>query len=67
WIRAHIVDSKSVLGKPFLVIEFGKSSRSAWYSLRARDSNFGNVYNAIYSCATSDGPYAGELFWQLMA
>ncbi|CAK9153608.1 unnamed protein product [Ilex paraguariensis] len=68
WIQAHILDSKSVLGKPLLVTEFGKSSRSAGYSVGARDSYFGNIYNTIYSCArTSDGPCAGELFWQLMA
>jgi len=32
-----------------------------------RDSYMSKMYNAIYSSASSGGPCAGGLFWQLMA
>ncbi|KAK6162896.1 hypothetical protein DH2020_002737 [Rehmannia glutinosa] len=67
WIQAHIDDSKSILGKPLLVTEFGKSSRSAGYTIGARDTYLGNVFNSVYSCARTGGPCGGALFWQVMA
>ncbi|KAI3444959.1 hypothetical protein Pfo_001624 [Paulownia fortunei] len=67
WIHAHIDDSKSILGKPLLVTEFGKSSRSGGYNVGARDRYFGSIFNSVYSCARSGGPCGGALFWQVMA
>ncbi|KAI3472866.1 hypothetical protein Pfo_031123 [Paulownia fortunei] len=67
WIQAHINDSKSVLGKPLLITEFGKSSRSANYTVGARDWYFGNIYISMFSCAKNGGPCGGALFWQVMA
>lgn len=67
WVQEHIQDSKYILGKPIVIGEFGKSSRSSGYSMEERDSYIKKLYDAIYSSASSGGPCAGGLFWQLMA
>ncbi|KAL3630425.1 hypothetical protein CASFOL_023409 [Castilleja foliolosa] len=67
WIEAHIYNSKSIIGKPLLVTEFGKSSRSTGYSVGARDKYFGGVFNDIFYCARTGGACGGALFWQVMA
>ncbi|KAB1203243.1 Mannan endo-1,4-beta-mannosidase 4 [Morella rubra] len=67
WVQAHIEDSNSVLKKPLLLGEFGKSSRLPGYSLEGRDAYFQKLYKAIYTSAKSGGPFVGGLFWQLMA
>ncbi|KAK4480085.1 hypothetical protein RD792_013142 [Penstemon davidsonii] len=67
WIQAHIQDSKSILGKPLVLAEFGKSSRSQGYTVGARDNYFANIYDSIYKCARRGGPCAGALYWQALA
>ncbi|KAG8372598.1 hypothetical protein BUALT_Bualt12G0083100 [Buddleja alternifolia] len=67
WIQAHINDSKVVLGKPLIVSEFGKSSRSSGYNVGARDKYLGDIFNSVYSCAKTGGPCGGAIFWQVMA
>ncbi|XP_058187015.1 mannan endo-1,4-beta-mannosidase 4-like [Rhododendron vialii] len=67
WIQAHIQDSKSVIQKPILLSEFGKSSKSAGYSVAMRDNYFQSIYNTVYTCARTGGPCGGGLFWQLLA
>ncbi|AES61539.1 putative mannan endo-1,4-beta-mannosidase [Medicago truncatula] len=67
WIGAHIQDSNTVLGKPIIIAEFGKSSKSAGYSIDKRDSYFKKVYNAISTSAISGGSCAGGIFWQLLS
>lgn len=67
WIQDHIDDAKSVLKKPLILAEFGKSSKTGGYSTAARDEYYGNIYGAIYQCARRAGPCAGALFWQLIA
>ncbi|MED6109868.1 hypothetical protein PIB30_037526 [Stylosanthes scabra] len=67
WIEAHIEDTKKILGKPIVVGEFGKSSKSAGYSVEERDSYMRKIYAAIYTSASTGGPCAGGLFWQLLA
>ncbi|XP_022757678.1 mannan endo-1,4-beta-mannosidase 4 [Durio zibethinus] len=67
WIQAHILDSNSVLKKPLVIGEFGKSSKLPGYSLEKRNCYFQRIYNAIYSSARSGGSFAGGLFWQLMS
>ncbi|KAF6163457.1 hypothetical protein GIB67_029306 [Kingdonia uniflora] len=67
WVQAHIQDSKTVLRKPLVIAEFGKSSRSSGYNVGQRDKYFGNLYNTIFACARTGGPCAGGIFWQLMA
>ncbi|KAL2345552.1 hypothetical protein Fmac_006837 [Flemingia macrophylla] len=65
WVESHILDAKNVLGKPIVVGEFGKSSRLS--GVVERDSYMSKMYSAIYNSASSGGPCAGGLFWQLMA
>ncbi|CAA0814573.1 Mannan endo-1-4-beta-mannosidase 7 [Striga hermonthica] len=67
WIKSHVEDSKSVLGKPLLVTEFGKSSRSSGYNVGMRDRYFGSIFNDVFGCARDEGPCGGALFWQVMA
>ncbi|KAL6562792.1 Beta-mannosidase B [Orobanche hederae] len=68
WIETHINDTMSILKKPLLVTEFGKSSRSSGYNVQARDKYLGNVFNIVNICARSHGgPCGGALFWQVMA
>ncbi|KAH1073833.1 hypothetical protein J1N35_026161 [Gossypium stocksii] len=66
WIQAHILDSNSVLEKPLLIGEFGKSSSLQGYSLEKRNNYFRRIYAAIYGSAISGGSCAGGLFWQLL-
>ncbi|XP_012838723.1 PREDICTED: putative mannan endo-1,4-beta-mannosidase 9 [Erythranthe guttata] len=67
WIQTHIDDSKSVIGKPIMVTEFGKSSRSPGYNVEARDNYFSSIFDSVYRCARTGGPCGGALFWQVMA
>ncbi|KAI9180918.1 hypothetical protein LWI28_009431 [Acer negundo] len=66
WIQSHIEDSKSVIKKPIVIGEFGKSYKMSGYSLEKRNSYFEHVYNAVYASAKDGGPCIGGLFWQLM-
>ncbi|CAM8975247.1 unnamed protein product [Rhodiola kirilowii] len=67
YVKAHIDDSLSVIKKPILLAEFGKSSKSSGYTVAARDQYFGHLFDTIYNCASSNGPCGGTLFWQLLA
>ncbi|KAL3622443.1 hypothetical protein CASFOL_033854 [Castilleja foliolosa] len=67
WIKAHIADSKSILGKPILLTEFGKSLNSTNYNVHARDKYFRDILNRVYNNARSGGACGGALFWQVMA
>ncbi|KAL6518657.1 hypothetical protein OROGR_019159 [Orobanche gracilis] len=67
WLQQHIHDCKSFLRKPLLITEFGKSSESPNYNVRARDGYFSDIFNTVFSCASSGGPCGGTLFWQLMS
>ncbi|KAI3980904.1 hypothetical protein MKX01_025469 [Papaver californicum] len=68
WVQSHIQDSNSApIGKPLLLAEFGKSSRTSGYNVGQRDAYFARLYNTIYACARSGGPCGGGAFWQLMA
>ncbi|KAK3404229.1 hypothetical protein EUGRSUZ_K00548, partial [Eucalyptus grandis] len=65
WVQVHIQDSNTILKKPIILGEFGKSSNSSGYSVEKRDSYFGRLYDAIYTSASNQGSGAGALFWQL--
>ncbi|KAF8008220.1 hypothetical protein BT93_K2022 [Corymbia citriodora subsp. variegata] len=67
WVQAHIQDSNTILNKPIILGEFGKSSKSPGYSLEKRDSYFKRLYDAIYASASNQGSCAGGFFWQLFA
>ncbi|KAL4362861.1 hypothetical protein GQ457_04G029660 [Hibiscus cannabinus] len=67
WIEAHTLDCNSVVKKPLVIGEFGKSFKLPGYSLEKRNSYFQRIYNAIYDSARSGGSCAGGLFWQLLS
>jgi len=67
WIQAHVQDSSSVLGKPLIIGEFGKSLKLPGNSLQKRDTYFVKIYSDIYNSVTRGGPFTGGLFWQLLA
>ncbi|KAI6672583.1 hypothetical protein NL676_000489 [Syzygium grande] len=67
WVQVHIQDSNTILKKPIILGEFGKSSNSSGYTLEKRDSYFGRLYDAIYTSASNGGSCAGGIFWQLFA
>ncbi|KAK7259075.1 hypothetical protein RIF29_24671 [Crotalaria pallida] len=69
WVQAHIQDTNNILGKPIVLAEFGKSSKSPGYSVEERNSYMRKLYDIIYSCASTSGtggPCGGALFWQLV-
>ncbi|CAI8603647.1 unnamed protein product [Vicia faba] len=68
WIEGHLKDAETLIGKPIILAEFGKSSReSPGYSVAKRDSYFQKIYNATYTSAISGGSCAGAMFWQLLS
>jgi mannan endo-1,4-beta-mannosidase len=66
WMASHANDCAAVLRKPLLVTEFGWSARSNGYTVAARDAYFRMVYDAVYASASTGGPIAGALLWQVM-
>lgn len=68
WIVAHLKDAYTLLRKPIILAEFGKSSReSPEYNIAKKDNYFKKIYNAISTSATSGGSCAGAIFWQLLS
>ena len=67
WVKNHIKDCNSVLKKPLLVSEFGKSSKSPGYNVSARDRYFSWMYDNVYRSAKAGGSGVGAMFWQLVA
>ncbi|MBA0741448.1 hypothetical protein Gogos_014601 [Gossypium gossypioides] len=67
WIEAHTMDCNSVLKKPLVIGEFGKSFKLPGYSLEKRNEYFQRIYKAIYSSARNGGSCDGGLFWQLLS
>jgi len=67
WIEAHFQDSNTILGKPVILQEFGKSSKSPGFSIAIRNSYFKKVYTAISKSAMSGGSCAGGIFWLLLS
>ena len=66
WMTSHLTDSETIIKKPMVFSEFGKSSKDPGYSPSARDSFLNAVYTNIYNFARSGG-IGGGLVWQLMA
>ncbi|RVW62600.1 Mannan endo-1,4-beta-mannosidase 5 [Vitis vinifera] len=66
WTTSHLTDSRTIIKKPMIFAEFGKSSKDPGYSINARDSFLNAVYTNIYSSARSGG-MGGGLVWQIMA
>ncbi|GER35554.1 mannan endo-1 4-beta-mannosidase [Striga asiatica] len=66
WLDKHIQDTQTILQKPLLIAEFGKSSKDKEYTTKKRDELFSTVYTSIYSSASDGGVASGALFWQLL-
>lgn len=67
WMRSHWEDAKTVLKKPLVMAEFGKSSRDGGFSIDVRNSFLSRVYKDTYEFAKEGGTMAGSMVWQLMA
>ncbi|OIT38647.1 mannan endo-1,4-beta-mannosidase 1 [Nicotiana attenuata] len=67
WVTSDWEDARTILKKPLVLAEFGKSSRGQGYNLSSRDIFMSNVYRNIYNLAKEGGTMAGSLVWQLMA
>ncbi|KAL3845718.1 hypothetical protein ACJIZ3_003121 [Penstemon smallii] len=67
WMSNHWDDSRTILKKPLVIAEFGKSSKDPGFSINERDLYIGNVYRDIYKFARTGGTMSGSLVWQLMA
>jgi len=65
WMKTHINDAKYRLKKPVLFAEFGRSDRSPGYNAQIRYNDMKAIYNTVYASASSGGPAAGALVWQL--
>ncbi|KAL0314288.1 UNVERIFIED_CONTAM: Mannan endo-1,4-beta-mannosidase 2 [Sesamum angustifolium] len=66
WMTSHWMDSRTLLKKPMVFTEFGKSSKDPSFSIASRDSFLNAIYSNIYSLARSGGT-GGGLVWQLVA
>ncbi|XP_038979898.1 putative mannan endo-1,4-beta-mannosidase 9 [Phoenix dactylifera] len=67
WVQSHTDDAGAFLGKPLMITEFGKCSKTSGYTVGERDALFSDVYGEIYGSARAGGPCAGGLFWQVLA
>uniref|UniRef100_A0A7N0U9L9 mannan endo-1,4-beta-mannosidase n=1 Tax=Kalanchoe fedtschenkoi TaxID=63787 RepID=A0A7N0U9L9_KALFE len=67
WMAMHSSDSRSILKKPLVFTEFGKSSKDPGYSISSRDEFLSGVYASILSLARNEGSFAGGLVWQILA
>ncbi|XP_024543992.1 mannan endo-1,4-beta-mannosidase 1 [Selaginella moellendorffii] len=67
WVQEHIDDATTVLQKPVLFAEFGKSDRLPGYVVGQRDRFLSTLYSTVYASARTGGAAAGSLVWQLFA
>ncbi|XP_068304301.1 mannan endo-1,4-beta-mannosidase 1-like [Pyrus communis] len=67
WVQQHIEDCNTVVKKPLVLGEFGKSYRLPGYTPGKRNAYFRKLYEYIYTSASSGGSLVGGIFWQLMA
>ncbi|GAU27612.1 hypothetical protein TSUD_270010 [Trifolium subterraneum] len=66
WMTSHLEDSRTILKKPLVFTEFGKSKNDPGYDISSRDSFMNSVYSSIYGLAQNGGTFAGGLVWQLL-
>ncbi|CAM8995870.1 unnamed protein product [Rhodiola kirilowii] len=67
WMAMHSSDSRSILKKPLVFTEFGKSNKDPGYSIGSRDNFLSGVYANILNLARHKGSFAGGLVWQIVA
>ncbi|PON36139.1 1,4-alpha-glucan-branching enzyme [Parasponia andersonii] len=66
WLTSHWEDSRTILKKPLVFAEFGKSKKDPGYSESGRDNFLNTLYSNIYNLARNGG-IGGGLVWQIMA
>lgn len=66
WMTSHWTDSRTILRKPLVFSEFGKSKKDPGYSTSARDSFLNTVYTNIYNLARNGGTLGGGLVWHIL-
>ncbi|KAG8378549.1 hypothetical protein BUALT_Bualt08G0148500 [Buddleja alternifolia] len=66
WMTSHWTDSRTLLKKPMVFSEFGKSSKDPGFSIMSRDSFINSIYSNIYGFARAGG-IGGGLVWQLLS
>ncbi|KAL8060025.1 hypothetical protein ABFX02_03G126300 [Erythranthe guttata] len=66
WMTSHWTDSRTLLKKPMVFTEFGRSSKDPGFSIASRDSFLNAIYSNIYSLARGGG-IGGGLVWQIVA
>ncbi|KAF8010421.1 hypothetical protein BT93_J1141 [Corymbia citriodora subsp. variegata] len=67
WMESHLADAKTIIRKPLVFTEFGKSKNDPDYSPSVRDSYMNTVYSDIYNLARNGGAFGGGLVWQVLA
>ncbi|TMW94224.1 mannan endo-1,4-beta-mannosidase 7-like [Solanum lycopersicum] len=67
WLKVHIEDSQTILKKPIIFAEFGKTTKGPGFTPQQRDIIFNTVYSSIFSSAKGGGAAAGGLFWHVLA
>ncbi|KAJ0025445.1 hypothetical protein Pint_07083 [Pistacia integerrima] len=67
WMTSHWTDSRTILKKPLVFAEFGKSSKDSGFSISVRDSFLNTIYTNIYELAKNGGTIDGSMVWQVMA
>ncbi|XP_031272246.1 mannan endo-1,4-beta-mannosidase 5-like [Pistacia vera] len=67
WMTSHWTDSRTILKKPLVFAEFGKSSKDSGFSISVRDSFLNTIYTNIYDFAKNGGTIDGSMVWQVMA
>lgn len=67
WLKVHIEDSQTILKKPIIFAEFGKTTKGPGFTPQQRDVIFNTVYSSIFSSAKGGGAAAGGLFWHVLA
>ncbi|KAI4332407.1 hypothetical protein L6164_017317 [Bauhinia variegata] len=67
WFINHWNDSRTVLKKPLVFGEFGKSKKDPGYTTQSRDSFMNTTYSFIYNFAKNGATIAGGLVWQVMS
>ncbi|KAK6937957.1 Glycoside hydrolase, family 5 [Dillenia turbinata] len=66
WLKSHWTDSKTIIKKPMVFAEFGKSKKDPGYNTSVRDSFLSTIYDSIYKLARSGLSIGGGLVWQVM-
>lgn len=67
WMKNHTEDAQTILNKPLVIAEFGKSWKNPGFTPDKRDQVYNLVYSNIYSSASNGGAAIGSMFWQLLA